>query len=147
MGGNSIGSATIKIGQLQAQRDIRIISAVGHELSSLLGDLINKMEFRSAFLSLYAGFINTNALPQVKLFGFTLFIQIKSCNHNSTVELLISKPYWQVHVSSTLNFVGDLCDIRYKAEQLFVDRTYSSNDTEIPDNAMPFKFVLQVCPG
>jgi len=63
MGGYSIGSATIKIGQLQAQRDMRIISAVGHELSIFFWDLINKMEFRSAFLSLYAGFINTNTLP------------------------------------------------------------------------------------
>jgi len=86
MGGYSIGSATIKIGQLQAQRDIRIISAGGHELSSFFGDLINKMEFRSAFLSLYTGFINTNTLPHLQLFEIMSFVQIGFGNPNVGVE-------------------------------------------------------------
>jgi hypothetical protein len=36
MAGYSIECAKVKIGQLQVQRDIKIISAVGRELSSFL---------------------------------------------------------------------------------------------------------------
>ena len=45
-------------------------------------------------------------LPQVKLFEFTSFIQIKFGNHHLTVELIGLGAYRQVHVSFALNFVG-----------------------------------------
>jgi len=46
-------------------------------------------------------------LPQANLFEFRSFIQIRSSNHHSIVELIGLMAHRQVQASSTLNFVGD----------------------------------------
>ena len=61
----------------------------------------------------------------LKLLVFNTFIQIISGNDYLTVELMDLGAYWQVHISTILNFIGTIIGTVHKKGRVIIDPVLS----------------------